>query len=107
MGALLRENRAATALTLAGVLLIIRAFQLCCCYSVISSLWLCDSTFVIQLFSVGALFLSGQWEGCAQHCLSGACSLTELPQKHHVKSAKELQKALNGGEKRSPFFTST
>lgn len=52
MGALLRENRAVTTLTLAGELLLFRAFQLCCCDSIISSLWLCDSTFVIQLFRI-------------------------------------------------------
>lgn len=90
MGALLRENRAVTALTLAGAVLLLRAFQLSCCYSVVSSPWLCDSTFVIQLFGVGAFLLSGQGEGCAQRCLSGVCSLTELPQKHRVKCAKKL-----------------
>lgn len=73
---------------LAQILLILRASRHCCCYchySVISSLWLCDSKLLSCSSSVGAIFLS-RAVGRDGHSATtvGFCCLTAVSQKHDM-----------------------
>lgn len=73
---------------LAQILLILRASRHCCCYcrySVISSLWLCDSELLSRSSSVGAIFLSRAVGRDGRSATTvGFCCLTAVSQKHEM-----------------------